>query len=144
MHKAWQVYVRWAQAVSGGSGYHLPSPTKTLSPVDIPLQRKNQSSTIESPWVCKAHFGVGPWPAVDAPQSKLNGNFWKLSVSYLWSLFILRDLWLIYYGFWLCFYGFCFVSTPFGITNSNPWLLLEVFGDFTMICIGQFAICVSS
>lgn len=122
------------QAVSWGSGYYLLSPTKNLSPIGIPLQRKNQCSTIESHWVYKAHFWVGPWP-----QSKLNGNFGNV-LSHIFGLYLSLETFGLYILVpILCFYGFSFVFTPFGVINSKLWLLLEVFGDFTMICI-----CVSS
>lgn len=133
-----------AQAVSWGSGYYLLSPTKTLSPVDIPLQRKNQRSTIESHWVYKAHFRVDPWPAVDAPQSKLNGNFGTL-LSHTFGLYLSLETFGLYVmGSDCVFMGSVLCPHLLVLLIQKLWLLLEVFGDFTMICICQFAICVFS
>lgn len=92
-----QTQGRWTQAT-------ILNPE--LSPIDNHWQRKEESSSMESYWVCKPHLRAGPWPSSRRlTQKELNGvlggflSHNALSGHYFSFYFFLIELLHICYGF---------------------------------------------
>lgn len=90
-----QVQARQNLSRDRGNGHHLPSRTKTLSPIGSCLQRKNQFSTIASHWYTNHAQEQSLCPAV-CRQHKMNSAMsffffvdFFVSWCFVWEIFIL-------------------------------------------------------
>lgn len=127
-----QVQARQNLSGDRGNGHHLPSRTKTLSPIGSCLQRKNQFSTIASHWYTNHAQEQSLCPTV-CRQHKMNSAmsfFFFLQIFFCLILLCLGNFYLIGLLFVYCCFQFCgFMDLGF-VYEHSAYLFLLCFSTF--------------
>lgn len=105
-----------------------PYPYQILSPIDACIQMKNQSSPVESQWVCKPHLRAGTLQGSQWPTQSELTDIWGflfvchtllyLDFFFLIFFFFTSQIFCLYvmvFNFVLCIFCVCEISVSLGL-----------------------------